>query len=128
MTAKVGRAVVLTWASAQLNGVQQKDISCNGEPIDVTSDEDSGKRTLLSVSGQDEVNISLSGVDKASTIKTAWHSGNRTEAVTITYPNGDVLSGNFFMAGYSEGLPYNGAATFSCELQSTGAVTFTPAA
>jgi predicted secreted protein len=126
MAGFAGRDIDFLWGGAAVLGVREKGIELNGEPINVTSDEDNGKRTLLTVSAEDEVNLSISGVTKSNALKSDWHAGTRTKAVIITYPNGDVLSGTFFMASFSETGPYNDATTFEMALQSTGAVTFTP--
>ena len=126
MAAQVGRAITLTWDGAAITGVREKGVALNGEAIDVTSDEDSGWRTLLTVSGQNEVNITLSGVTKSAVLRTAWFSGSRTEAVVITWPSGGSATGDFYLASYSEAAPYNDAFTFDAELQSTGAFVYTP--
>lgn len=127
MAAQTGRDLGFTWNGSAIAGIREKALSLNGEPIDVTSGEDSGKRTLLTVAAQDEVGISISGVTKSQTLKTDWFAGNRTRAVVVTYSDGSTLSGNFFLSTYSDTGPYNDAITFEAELVSTGTVTFTPA-
>jgi predicted secreted protein len=136
MPAFKGRNIAFTWGddgaeppvATPIPGVREKGISLNGEPIDVSSDESNGWRELLDVSGEDQVDVSLSGVTKSPNLKVDWFAGARTKAVTITYPDGAVISGNFYMANYSDTGPYNDATTFETELQSSGAVTYTPGA
>ena len=128
MSARVGRAITLTWDGAAIQGVREKGVALNGEAIDITSDEDDGWRTLLDVPGQNEVNITLSGVTKSTVLRAAWFSGSRTETVVVTYPSGGSFTGSFYLASYSEAAPYNDAFTFDAELQSTGEVTYTPPA
>lgn len=127
----LGRDIDFFWGGNspgdQILGVREKGIEINGEPVDVTSDENDGWRTLLSVPGQKEVTLSLSGVTKDQRLKTDLFAGNRTQPVTIIYPDGSTLTGNFYLATHSETGPYNDATTFEAELQSTGVVTFTPA-
>gem|GEM_PF-3682251 len=53
----------------------------------------------------------------------AWFNGDRSQTAVITYPDGGVLSGTFFLAG-----AYNDATTFQAEPQSSGPVTSTPPA
>jgi len=109
-------------------GVREKGLECNGEPIDVTSDENSGKRTLLeNLSAEDQVNISISGVTKDTRIKAAWFSGDRTQTCTLNYPDGSSISGTFFLSSYTETAPYNDAVTFEASLMSSGATTYTAA-
>lgn len=126
MTAHAGRAITLTWNAVEVAGVRQKGIALNGEAIDVTSDEDDGWRTLLTVAGQNEVTISLSGVTKSNALITDWFAGTRTRAVVITYPDGGEISGNFFLSAYTDTGPYNDATTFEATLVSTGAVAYDP--
>ncbi|MBX9758703.1 MAG: phage tail protein [Beijerinckiaceae bacterium] len=128
MAARVGRAVTLTWDGAAIDGVREKGIALAGEPIDITSDEDDGWRTLLATAGENQVTITMSGVTKSNVLRAAWFAGARTEAVVVTYPSMGSFTGNFYLASYSESDPYNDATTFDCELQSTGEVTYTPPA
>jgi predicted secreted protein len=131
-----GRAIAFTWGDDgaspavpfQIPGVREKGISLNGEPVDVSADDSIGWRQLLTVPAENQVDISLSGVTREDQLKTDWFADNRTKAVTITYPDGGVISGTFFLASYNETGAYNDATTFDAELQSTGAVAYTPAA
>lgn len=124
MVANVGRNIAFTWDGSAVLGVRQKGLACDGAPIDITSDEDAGWRKLLEVAAQNEVTISLGGVTKTSVLKTAFFNGARTKAVVMTAPNGDTLTGTFYLANYKETMPYNDAVTFEAEIQSTGVVTF----
>lgn len=127
MVAYPGRDIAFTWNAAAIEGVREKGIALNGEAIDVTSDDSAGWRELLAVAGQNEVNISLSGVTKDDILKVDWFAGTRTRTAIITYPDGDVLSGTFYLSSFEDTGPYNDATTFTAELVSTGEVTYTPA-
>lgn len=124
-TGTLGRKVVFTWNGATIEGVREKGVACAGEPINVSDDDSDGVRELLDEPGESTIDISLSGVSKDETLATDWHAGDRIGAVTLTYPNGRVVSGDFFLASYSETGAYNDAITFEAALQNTGAVTFT---
>lgn len=128
MAAKVGRKVTFQWNSATIAGVREKGASCNGAPVNVSSDESDGWQELLTDPGEDAVTISLSGVTKGTTLKSDWFARTRTRAVEIGYLDGGTLTGNFFLASYNEGMPYNDAVTFEAELQSAGEITYTPPA
>jgi TP901-1 family phage major tail protein len=132
MAASAGRQITLNWGSTspatEIQGLREKGIELNGEAIDVTSDDDNGWRTLLTIPAQNEVNISLSGVSKDDTLKEAWFTGARSSAATITFADGGTMSGTFYLATFSETGTYNEATVFECELQSSGVVTYTPAA
>lgn len=121
-----GNTIALAWNSAPVLGVQEKDLELNGAPIDITSDENSGWRTLLAVSGQDEVNITVSGVAKDNILKTDWFAGTRTRTASFTYPDGGVITGTFYLASFKEKAPYKDAMTFDATLNSSGPVTYTP--
>lgn len=132
MAGIVGRQVRFSFGGEspadEVPGVREKGLSCNGEPIDVTSDEDAGVRTLIdNISAQDEVNLSVSGVTKSSRLREAWRSGQRTQPCVLEYPDGYRVTGSFFLQSYNETGPYNDAVTFEAELLSSGVVTFTPA-
>lgn len=119
-----GRDLTLTWNGAAIAGCREKSITINGEPIDVTSDDDSGWRNVLESPAQKQVDLSISGVTKSHVLKTDWSGDNRTRAVVITYPDGSTISGNFFLSDYSESGAYNDAVTFDATLMSDGTVTF----
>lgn len=122
-----GRAVTFTWNGQTIKGVREKGITLNGEAINVTSDEDSGWRTLLEVSAEDSIDVSLSGVTKDDILANAYFTGQRTGTGILTYPNGRVISATFYLANYAETGPYNNATTFTATLQSTGLPSFTAA-
>lgn len=126
MAAMKGRNIGFTWGGAAVLGIREKGIALNGEGIDITSDDDNGKRALLDVSAEDQVDLTISGVTKDAILKTDWFAGTRTKEVELTYPNGDTITGQFFLANYTDTGPYNDAVTFEATLQSTGDFTFTP--
>jgi predicted secreted protein len=132
MVASVGRAITLFWGddspAVEIGGVREKGIELNGEAIDITSDDDNGWRTLLTVPAENQINISLSGVSKDDTLKTDWFAGNRTKQATITFADGGTIVGTFYLATYSETGTYNEATVFEASIQSSGVIVFTPAA
>lgn len=130
MAAEYGRKVAFTWGGSAVNGVREKALTLNGEPVNVTSDEDDGIQILLDEDAEFSVQIELSGVTKDEILRAAKFAGGASlqETATLTYTNGAVISGTFHLAAYSEGQPYNEAVTFSATLMSTGAVTYTPGA
>ena len=129
MPANIGRAIELEWgpnSPATIPGVREKGIALNGNPVDVTSDEDDGWRTLLEEPGENQINISVSGVTKSDVLRDAWFNGDRLDTAVITFPDGGVLTGQFLLATYNETGTYNDAITFEAELQSSGVITYTP--
>lgn len=129
---RIGRQVKFLFGgnspADEIKGIREKGLELSGEPIDVTSDEDSGVRCLLTnISAQDEVGITISGVTKDTRLQQAWHDNERTQPCTLEYPDGSIVSGTFFLSAFSLGEPYNDASTFDATLMSSGAVTYTPA-
>lgn len=134
MVAQIGRKVILEVGAVGVSplvaipGVREKNVACSGEPIDITSDEDTGWRLLLDEAAQNEVNVSISGVAKDDSLFLEWAAGTRTMSVRMVWPNtGLEMTGTFFLSSYSRNDPYNDAVTFDAELVSSGLVTFTPA-
>lgn len=129
MPAEYGRKVAFTWGGAPILGVREKSLSINGEPVNVTADNNNGIRELLAEDAEVSVDIELSGVTKDSVFREAKLAGGASlrATATLTYSDGDVMSGTFQLGNYSEGQPYNEAVTFTATLMSTGAVTYTPA-
>jgi predicted secreted protein len=130
MAARVGRQVKFYFGgnspADEILGVREKGLECNGEPINTTSDEDSGVRTLIdNMSAEDEINVSISGVTKDTRLKAAWFGNQRTQTCTLVYPDGSQISGTFYLSTYSETDTYNDAATFEASLASDGVVTYT---
>lgn len=130
MAAEAGRDLDMYWGG-QTSGTRiacrEKSISSNGEPIDITADDNAGWRTLLSTPAQKQVNLSLSGVTKLDTLRDDWHNGTIQQDVDLVYNDGSILSGTFHLVNYNETAAHNDAIMFDAELQSTGALTYTSA-
>jgi predicted secreted protein len=47
--------------------------------------------------------------------------------ITIEYPDGAVIDGDFYLVSVEEAGEYQDAVTFSASLQSSGEYTYTPA-
>ena len=124
----LGRQVVLTVSGASIAGVQTKGLTCNNEPVDVTDDDSLGWREVMAVAGLKTVELPVSGVLKNLELLEAFFNsagGSQVYAITVTYPDGSVAAGNFFLASINETGESNGAKTFDSTWQSTGEVTFT---
>lgn len=128
MAGEYGRKVQFMWDDAEIEGVREKSLTIDGEPANVTSDEDDGWQVLLEEDAERSVSIELSGVTKDTILRDAKLNGPLRATATLTYSNGYTISGEFQLAGYSEGQPYNEAVTFTATLMSTGPVTGTAGA
>lgn len=128
-----GRKFKLKKDSTVLAGIRTKTLSYSGESIDLTSDDDLGKRLLDADAAQEQIDISFDGVMKGDTLR-ALVLGSTSKLLTdislefpvITSGNtAATLTGDFRMTGYEEGGTYNDAITFSGTLESSGAWTYT---
>ena len=132
MAATVGRNVTMTWGSDSppqgIAGVKEKSVTIAGEPIDITSDDDSGWRSLLTVPGQKQIDIKISGVTKDHLLLADWFNGNLTQEVILTYPDGAHISGSFYLSEYAEKASYKDAVSFDATLMSTGTIAYSPTA
>lgn len=111
-------------------GVREKGIELNGEPVDVTNDDSLGWRSLLDIGQINMVNIPVSGVLVNDSLRADWFSGasaegHRMKPTTFRYPDGGEITGDFYLADYSETGAHDGEVTFEATFQSSGAVVYT---
>lgn len=129
MAALAGRQITFLWGSdspqEEIPGVREKGINLNGEAIDITSDDDNGWRSLLSIPAENQVDVSLSGVTKSSRLRNDWFAGTRMQPATIVFPDGATLEGNFYLVSHNETAVYNDAVAFEATIQSSGVVSYT---
>jgi predicted secreted protein len=121
-----GKDWLLTWNGASIGGVRTKNITVNGEALDVSDDDSNGWREIWPEAGEMTVEITLSGLVKDQRLQpAAYDPESRIHAVTLTGYDGSVIAGNFYLQSYTQGLEYKGYPTFDATLMSTGVVTFT---
>lgn len=124
-----GRDIILNWNGAEIAGSREKKISINSEALDTTDDDSLGWRQLLETSGQQQIDLGISGLTKSQVLKNDFFGisgATKIRPVTITYLDGGILSGNFRLNSYAETGKYNDLVAFEATIQSTGVVTFTP--
>lgn len=121
------RTVIVSNAAGPIAGVRTKTITFEGEPIDTTSDENDGWRNLIPAYGTRGMTMSVEGVVKSNALKISALSQAVMDEITVTWPDGFEVTGDFAVANYAETGSYDGEMTFSCELRSSGAVEYTDA-
>lgn len=127
MAAAVGRTLTLTYGGAVIAGARTKTITINGTPVDITSDDDSGYRTLLEASGEKQIDMSIEGLAKDDVLVEALaNNGTLIAEAVLTLPSGATITGDFRLNSVELGAPYNDAVTFTAELQSTGSWAMVP--
>ena len=113
-----------------VGGLRSTGISMNDEAVDVTTKDSSGVRELLANGGIQTCSVSGSGVftDAASetTLKNAFGGANFAN-FEVVIPDFGTYKGKFMVSSLEYTGEYNGEATYSVSLESTGAFTFTNA-
>lgn len=127
MAAAKGRSLLVKKGITVLAGMRTKGVALNGEPIDVTTDDDGGWRTLLADVGTMTVDLSIEGITKNDTLRALIAAGGTSlmlTDITVEFPDGHGFSGNFFLNSLEETGTYNEAITFSGSLQSSGTIRY----
>jgi predicted secreted protein len=129
MAANVGRNLQILKALVVIASVRNKSISFAGEPVDITNDDDLGFRTLLAEEGQKSIDMSVDGVTTDAVLRGLALSGSSLMLtdINIEWPNGDTLTGDFFLSSFEESGAYKDAVTFTASLQSSGPYVYTAA-
>ena len=122
-----GRQLTIKRDSTVVAGVRTKSMTINNTPIDITTDDDSGFRTLLELPGEKQIDASVEGLLKDETLIADAATGTSLiENATITLPSGGVITGSFRLNSMEIGGEYLDSVTFTAELQSSGAFVYTP--
>lgn len=133
--AGASRDLLVKKDSTVIAGINSKSMAVAKEPIDITTDDDNGYRTLLSVAGTKTLDISFSGVTKDVLMRglILTEQSQLLTDITLEFPKdgsqastGDVISGDFYFNGFSEtGGGSDGAIEFDGTFQSSGPWTYT---
>jgi len=128
MASNVGRKLIIKRDGTTIAGVRTKSVTINNEAIDVTTDDDSGYRTLLEEPGQKQIDLSVEGLTKDDALlQSAAEGTTLIDAYTIEFPSGATITGDFRFNNLEMGAEYNAAITFTAEIQSTGSYSYTAA-
>lgn len=138
MAESIGRDMTLAIGAdgmeVTITGVRTKSFTINNEPVDITNDDDDGWRDLLSEPGQKSVDFSCEGVVVDDAVRAlAIAAADVSTNALFTFPllTGEMTAASLecqaVITSYAETGTYNDAVTFSLELQSKGAVTYTAA-
>jgi predicted secreted protein len=123
MAATNGRELKILKNNVPIAGVRTKTVAIAGEPIDITSDDDLGYRTMLAEAGTYSIDLTVEGVTKDDVLRSVILTGGTLllTDITIEYPDGSNIAGDFFLASVEDSGEYADALTFSASLQSSGA-------
>lgn len=133
----IGRKAVLDKAGTAVAGVTSTGVTVNGSAVDITTNDDSGWRTLLSDAGVKSVDFAISGISNDLDFIKALISGtDMQDTYTLTFPpeaddntvTGATITGTFNLVSVSMTGANAEGTTFEATLQSSGAITFTDGA
>lgn len=128
MARQNGRDLRIKRGATVVAVVNTKTININNNPVDVTGDDDDGFVTLLERPGTKQITCDVSGFTDDSTIRDVAVTGTGLLAEhTIEWLSSDGLgtvvyavTGDFYLATFSETGASDGGLEFSASLQSSG--------
>lgn len=107
--------------------VRTKGLSKNGELVDITTQDSPGLwRELLAGGGVRSMSISVEGVHDpvaTSAVIEGFAFSDAVVSCQLVRPGVNTIQGLFQFQNYSVDAPYNGAVTFSMQLESAGEIT-----
>lgn len=122
-----GRQVLMTIGGQNILGLQSKGLTVNNTFIDTTDHNAGGWTEFDAVPGLKSAELPFSGIVKnLEMLRAIMQSGSQIYAITLTYPDGSTVAGDFAMNSYTETGESNEGYTFEVSLASSGAVVFTP--
>ena len=110
--------------------VTSKSVNKTNEHPDITSDDDSGWRTLLIEPGNRTVDVSVSGVTTDDILLAAISAGTSSvalEDIQIEYESGATDEGTFVLSNLTRSGDTTDAGRFEAQLLSSGEITYTAA-
>ncbi len=128
MAATSGRDFLILKNAVALAGLRENSVSFDGSPVDITSKDDNGFRTMGAFAGVRSFDISASGVLTDDVIRDIAQNptfGLLLTDVTIEYADGTVVDGNVYLASAEFAGAHDGENTYDISLQSSGAWTVT---
>lgn len=132
MAKTAGRLCVIKKSATTIGGARNVGITVNGSPINVEDQGDLGFQTMLAdvLTGR-SLELSVDGYEEDQVIRDIALASNSTGQfmtdLTFEFPNGDEISGDFVLSGYSETGAYEDGQTFNATFSSDGAWTYTQA-
>ena len=134
MAAQRGKALLLkidvSGTMTTVGGMRSTSMTLNDEAVDISNKDSGSFRELLPAGGIQSMSISASGVFTDSTAETTLRAAFGTstfKSYNIIVPDLGTYAGTFMIASLEYAGEYNGEATYSVTLESSGSITFTAA-
>ena len=121
-----GRDLVIDWDSVTLVGVRTRGYTITNDYVDVTTDDDSGWRTLLADPGLRSMEVTVGGISSDQILIAEIMKANITgEPLTVELQTTTgTLSGTFLLSSFEQTGEHDGAVEFSATFMSSGTVTY----
>lgn len=122
-----GRELVIDWDSVTLVGVRTRTFSITNDYVDVTTDDDSGWRTLLADPGLRSLEVTVGGIASDQVLIAEIMKANITgEPLTVQLPTTTgTIAGTFLLSSFEQTGEHDGAVEFSATFMSSGEFTYT---
>ena len=125
-----GRELTFDWDSATLVGVQSRTMSMSNELVDVTTDDDTGWRTLLDNPGLKSLEVTIGFIVSDEVLLADFFAAETSQATlaatlptSLTTPG--TVSGTFGISSVEWSADHDGAVEASVTFMSSGAITYT---
>lgn len=133
MAQSAGRDFLLKKNGTTIASITQVGLNWSATPIDTTNADDDAATSFLSDEfATTAMEISATAFSDDSVLEdlafsTGGHSAQHLSDITITHPNGDVISGNFILTSLNLTGSHDGAMQYDVTLVRNGLHTFTQA-
>ena len=134
MAAQRGKALLLkidiSGTMTTVGGMRSTSMTLNDEAVDITNKDSGSFRELLPAGGIQSMTITASGVFTDSTAEQTLRSAYGTstfKSYNVIVPDLGTYAGTFMIASLEYSGEYNGEATYSVTLESSGSITFSAA-
>ena len=126
--ALTGRSFLVKSGATAIAGCKENGITIDNSPVNITDIASAGYRELGDFAGERALDISCSGVWDDKVVRDiAMGTSLLLTDITIDFADGGAITGDFYLANYSETGADNDAVRFTCSFQSSGAWTYTTA-
>lgn len=128
-----GRTFTFDWNATTLVGVRTRAFNATNDMVDVTTDDDSGWRTLLATPGLKSVEIQIDGISSDEVLLAEMFNASTTgETLQADLPSSLAVPGNvsgtYHLSAFNITGEHDGAVEFSATFMSSGTVTYTASA
>ena len=122
-----GRTMLIKRGSTAIAGARVDGMTFNNEPVDITAKSDAGVRRYLAVHGVRSVSLTSTGVVKDATLIAAAAGGTLLSAHEVEITGLGTAAGDFFITSLQIDGDQADAATYTYNVESSGAITWTAA-